>query len=71
MKTYVATVEVEFTCLEEGMVRDRVIGIPFGDHDCGFRLKKIEKRKLAKGTDETRKLEYRERHGCWPLVLPE
>lgn len=63
MKTFIATVQVEFTCVDEGMVIDRVMGVPFGDHDFGFRIKKVKRGKLAKGQDETLKPAYRKRHG--------
>jgi len=70
-KTFIATVEVEFTCSDEAMMRDRVIGIPFGDSDCGFRIVSIQEGKLPKGTDETVKQPYRLLHGCWPLEVDE
>jgi hypothetical protein len=67
MKTFIATVEVEFTCTDEQMVRERVIGVPFGDSDLGFRIVKIEEGQLPAGTDECDLPEYRELHGCGPV----
>jgi hypothetical protein len=69
MKTYIATVQVEFTCRTPEMVHDRIIGIPFGDHDCGFRIVSIYEGKIPKGHDETLKPEYRSLHRCWPVYL--
>ena len=63
LKTFLVTVQVEFTCADEDMAVDRVMGVPFGDHDLGFRIKKVKKGKLAKGEDETLKQPYRKRHG--------
>ena len=68
MKNYKITVEVEFTCRDKRMARERVIGIPFGDSDCGFRIVKIKKGSIPKKDDETRQSEYRARHHG-PLVL--
>ena len=71
LKTFIATVEIDFGCAEEEIFRDRIMGIPFGDHDCGFRIVEIKEGNLPKGTDETLKKEYRELHGCWPIELPD
>ena len=67
MKTYIVNVQVEFTCVDPEMARDRVMGIPFGDHDCGFAITSVSEGELAPGTDETMLPEYRERHQCGPL----
>ena len=66
-KTYVATVEVEFTCVEESMVRDRIMGVPFGDHDMGFRIVGIKEGMIPPDLDETLLPEYRKHHGCTPV----
>lgn len=63
MKTFIATVEVEFTCTDEQMVRDRVIDVPFGDCDLGFRIVSIQEGSLPAGTDECELPDYRSRHG--------
>jgi hypothetical protein len=67
MKTYIATVQVEFTCRNKQMVHDRIIGIPFGDSDCGFKIVSIAEGKLDPAEDETLKPEYRKFHGCSDL----
>ena len=67
MKTYIVNVQVEFTCVDPEMARDQVMGIPFGDHDCGFSIVDVTEGELAPGTDETMLPEYRERHQCGPL----
>lgn len=69
MKSYIATVQVEFTCTDEDMVRSTVIGIPFGDHDCGFKIVSIEPGVIPVAEDETCGAEYRTRHGCTPIEL--
>lgn len=66
-KTFTTVVEIEFSCTDKHMVRERIIGIPFGDHDCGFRIISVEERVLPPGTDETEKPEYRNFHGCGPF----
>lgn len=63
MKTFLVTVQVEFTCTDEDMAVDRVMGVPFGDHDLGFRIKKVKRGKIPKGQDETLLPSYRKRHG--------
>jgi len=67
MKTYIVNVQVEFTCVDPEMARERVMGIPFGDHDCGFAITSVTEGELATGTDETMLPEYRERHQCGPV----
>lgn len=67
MKTYIVNVQVEFTCVDPEMARERVMGIPFGDHDCGFAITSVSEGELAPGTDETLLPEYRELHDCGPL----
>lgn len=67
MKTYIATVQVEFTCVDPEMLRDRIMSIPIGDYDCGFAITDISEGELAPGTDETLLPEYRELHGCGPV----
>lgn len=63
MKTFLINIQVEFTCADEEIARDRVLGIPFGDHDCGFAITGIVEGELDAKDDETLKPEYRERHG--------
>lgn len=67
MRTYVATVEVEFTCADKEMVRERVMGVPFGDSDLGFRILSVDEGSLPPGTDECDLPEYREMHGLGPV----
>ena len=67
MKTYIATVQVEFTCVDPEMVRDRIMSIPIGDYDCGFAIIDVSEGELAPGTDETMLPEYRELHQCGPI----
>ncbi len=71
MKTFVATVEVEFTCTEKEIFRETLIGIPFGDHNCGFRIVGIKRGKIPRDQDETLLPEYRILHGCYPLIPTE
>jgi hypothetical protein len=68
VKTFVATVEVELTCTDEQIFRDHLIGIPFGDHDCGFRIVSIKQGKIPRDQDETLLPKYRKLHGCSPLI---
>ncbi len=70
LKTYIATVEIEFTCVDRAMVRDRIIGIPIGDHDCGFRIVGVREGEIDPAKDETRLPEYRTLHECHPIILP-
>lgn len=70
MKTWIVTVQVEFTCKHREMARERVIGIPFGDSDCGFKIVSVEEGSIPKGEDETLLPEYRKLHGCFPLEVP-
>lgn len=69
MKTFITTVEIEFTCVEESMAHARVMGIPFGDHDCGFQIVGVREGKIDPAKDETLLPEYRELHGCDPVHL--
>lgn len=64
IKPFVATVLVQFDCVDPAMVRDRIIGIPFGDHDCGFQIVEIKEGCIPAHVDETLLPEYRKRHGC-------
>ena len=68
-KTYIVTVQVEFTCVSPEMARDKVMGIPFGDHDCGFRIVSQEVGRIEPGKDETLLREYRVKHGCHPIDI--
>jgi hypothetical protein len=70
MKTFIATVEVEFTCIDEPMCRERILGIPFGDSDCGFRIVGIKEGSLPEGDNECLKPEYRGIHMPEPPPEP-
>jgi hypothetical protein len=68
---FIITVRVSFTCVDADMARDRVMGIPFGDHDCGFTIDSVDPGVIDPKDDETLQREYRERHGCYPIVLDQ
>jgi hypothetical protein len=64
MKTYVATVLVELTCVSPEMLREFITEIPFGDHDLDFHISVIEEGRLPESDID--KPAYRERHGLSP-----
>lgn len=63
MKTFIANIQVELTCVDPEILRDFIIAIPFGDHDLDFRIVNIEEGSLPEGSSEIDKEPYRKFHG--------
>ena len=71
IKNYKVTITVDLGDSDINSIRRRILHIPFGDHDMGFSIDKIEEGAIDPAKDETLLKEYREIQGCTPITQVE